>query len=227
MALTPKQQRFVEEYLVDLNATAAYKRAGYACKNDNAAAASASALLRNPKIVEAIAARQAKRSEDTGITAARVLQELARLALLDVRGFYRTDGTLKFPRELNDDQAAALASLEVLEEFDGSGENRYKIGEVRKVKFWNKPRALQLLAQHLGMLVEKHEHTGKNGGPIESNVKHDITLTATVDRYADSVAEILAARAAPVPIAAPGTGLPSPNGNGKPVGSRNGTGKSH
>lgn len=68
MALTPKQQRFVDEYLTDLNATAAYRRAGYAARTDNAAAASASALLRIPKVAAAVAEGQRARAERVELT---------------------------------------------------------------------------------------------------------------------------------------------------------------
>ena len=68
MALTPKQARFVAEYLIDLNATAAYKRAGYDAKG-NAAEAGASRLLSNAKVAQAIQASIDKRSNDLGIDA--------------------------------------------------------------------------------------------------------------------------------------------------------------
>jgi phage terminase small subunit len=74
--LTPRQKRFVDEYLIDLNSTAAYRRAGYEPKTDNAAAASASALLRKPKIVAALREAQLARSKRTGITQDYVLTRL-------------------------------------------------------------------------------------------------------------------------------------------------------
>ena len=67
--LTPKQQRFVEEYLVDLNASAAYRRAGYAAKG-NSAEVNAVRLLRNAQVAAAIETAKADRSEETRITAA-------------------------------------------------------------------------------------------------------------------------------------------------------------
>jgi phage terminase small subunit len=74
--LTPKQQRFCAEYLIDLNATAAYKRAGYACKNDNTAAASSCMLLRNPKIQAEIAKGRAEQEHRTVVTADYVIGNL-------------------------------------------------------------------------------------------------------------------------------------------------------
>jgi phage terminase small subunit len=77
--LNPRQQRFVEEYLVDLNATAAYIRAGYVARG-NGAEVNASKLLRHPKVAEAIQAGMAARSARTGLTAKYVLESIQRLA---------------------------------------------------------------------------------------------------------------------------------------------------
>jgi phage terminase small subunit len=75
MPLTDRQQRFVEEYLVDLNATAAYKRAGYKAQGRSAENA-ASRLLGNVGVREAIAAAQAKRSEKVELTQQWVVERL-------------------------------------------------------------------------------------------------------------------------------------------------------
>jgi len=77
--LTPKQQSFVDEYLIDLNATAAYKRAGYAGEG-NVAEASASRLLSTVKVRNAIDALKQERANRTQITADQVLKNIARLA---------------------------------------------------------------------------------------------------------------------------------------------------
>ncbi|MFC0204719.1 terminase small subunit [Novosphingobium soli] len=82
MKLNAKQQRFVEEYLVDFNATAAYIRAGYAARG-NSAEASASKLLRNHKVQQAIAAGQAALSERTEISQDMVLERWWKIATAD------------------------------------------------------------------------------------------------------------------------------------------------
>jgi hypothetical protein len=66
--LTERQRRFIEEYLLDLNATAAYRRAGYVARNDNTAAAGASTLLRNPKVAAAVAEAQQERADRAELT---------------------------------------------------------------------------------------------------------------------------------------------------------------
>ena len=67
-----------------------------------------------------------------------MLQEVGRLAFVDPRKFYREDGTLKTPMELDDNTAAALASIEVFEEFSGHGKNRALAGYLRKIKWADK-----------------------------------------------------------------------------------------
>ena len=80
MALTPKQKIFADEYLIDLNATRAYKVAYPSCKKDEAAAVNGSKLLRNTKVAEYIQERMKEREKRTEITQDMVLQELAKIA---------------------------------------------------------------------------------------------------------------------------------------------------
>lgn len=74
MALTDKQKKFADEYLIDMNATAAYLRAGYKC-SEAAARSSASDLLTNPNISEYIESKQKKLEIKTEVTAEWVLKE--------------------------------------------------------------------------------------------------------------------------------------------------------
>lgn len=156
LALTPKQQRFVDEYLIDLNATQAATRAGYSARTANE---QGSRLLANVSVRSAIEAAKKERSQRTQITADRVLQELARLAFVDVRRLYNEAGGMKMPHELDDDTAAALAAVDVTEEFGPPGEEggREVIGYTKKAKLYDKGAALALAMRHLGMLKDKQE----------------------------------------------------------------------
>lgn len=168
--LTPKQQRFADEYLIDLNATAAYKRAGYAGKG-NAAESMASQLLRNIKVANYIAERQKILQEKTGITQERVLSEYAKLAFLDPRRFYNEQGQLIPVHELPADVAATLSGMEVTVSRSGTDEGgKPEYDDVKKIKFIDKKGALDSIARHLGMFVDKTELTGANGGAITQSV---------------------------------------------------------
>lgn len=83
MPLTKKQERFCEEYLIDLNATQAYIRAGYSAKSSDTARVESSKLLTKPNIQQRIAELQKEQSDRTGITADTVLKELEKIAMSD------------------------------------------------------------------------------------------------------------------------------------------------
>lgn len=167
MSLTPKQQRFVDEYLVDLNATQAAIRAGY---SERTAGKIGSENLAKPEIADAIAAAQKDRATRTQITADRVLQELGRLAFFDIRKLYNPDGSMKNPAELDDETAAGLAGVDVTEQqtsdVDEEGKVRPAPTFTKKAKAFDKKGALELCMRHLGMLKDKVEHSGPDGKPL-------------------------------------------------------------
>lgn len=154
--LTPKQQRFVEEYLVDLNATAAAIRAGY---SEKTARQVASQNLSKLNIQAAIAEAKANRSERTGIDADRTLTELGCIAYSDIRKMFTEDGRIKPLAELDPETAAAIASYEIVERNIGDGE----VERVHKVKFWDKNSALQKVMQHLGLFEKDNRQQNPFG----------------------------------------------------------------
>jgi phage terminase small subunit len=164
--LTPKQARFVEEYLIDLNATQAAIRAGY---SERTARKIGHENLTKPDIAAALEEAMAKRSERTEITADRVLQELARIGFADVRNLFTWDEerTAFVPsRDLSEDEAAAIAEVQAettaFTTEDGVTETRIKL----KLKTYDKLGALDKLGKHLGLFVERVEHSGKIDGPV-------------------------------------------------------------
>lgn len=177
MALTDKQHRFVAEYLVDLNATQAAIRAGY---SEKTARQVGSENLSKPDIADAIAIAQQERAERTGVTADMVIRELARIGFSDLRKVLSSGGSLIDPQEWDDDTAAAIASVEVvtLSGERGRDEEGNKIVErTHKLKVWDKNSALEKLGKHLGMFVDRHEHTGKDGAPLPPQVIQIVAAT--------------------------------------------------
>ena len=116
--LTPKRAAFVEEFACDMNATQAAIRAGYSVKT---AKEQATRLLSNVHVAAEIAKGRAARSERTGITAERILAELARIAFFDVRKLLNDDGSMKPISEIDDDTRAGIAGLELSEIRDEDG----------------------------------------------------------------------------------------------------------
>ena len=143
--LTKKQQLFVDEYLIDLNATQAAIRAGYSvdtareigCEN-----------LTKPNIQQAIAEHMAERSKRTGINQDRVVLELAKLAFVKMTDVVDSQGRIK--NTATDDDLSCIESIKYKEsdnEVGGSVE--------REVKISSKLKALELLGKHLGMWNDK------------------------------------------------------------------------
>jgi len=188
-ATSPNRARFIEEYLVDLNGSAAAIRAGY---SESRARITASELLAKPHIQEAIAAAKAERSERTQITQDRVLKELARIAFGDLRAMFTEDGALKGPAELDDDTAAAIASIEVVVRPSGERDEdgNVIIEHVHKIKAWDKNTALTNLARHLKLLTEKVEHSGPDGGPIRTEGTTTLDVSALTDEQLAALASI-------------------------------------
>lgn len=167
--LTDKQQRFVEEYLVDLNATKAAIRAGYSKKT---AEQYGHQLLKKTSVAEAVAAGRAKLSARVQITQERVIDELAKIGFSDIRKMFTPGGNLLPIHDLDDDAAACLSSIEVVTRKAPGGED-VEVEHVAKIKVWDKRAALVDIGKHLGMFKEKVELTGKDGGPIQTEEVSD------------------------------------------------------
>jgi phage terminase small subunit len=151
--LSPKQRRFVAEYLKDQNGTQAAIRAGYAPK---AAQEQSSDLLSKPMVRAAVDTELAKIQEKAGVNQERILNALLSIAEVDPRKLFNKDGTLKEIHQISDDVASTIASIE-------SDDVK---GHVRKIKFWDKTRALELLGKHLKMFSEKLELSDAAGAPV-------------------------------------------------------------
>ncbi len=151
--MTPKQQRFVDEYLIDLNATQAAIRAGYSAKT---AMEQGYQLLQIPSVLEAITAAKANRSQKTGIDAEWLLKRLAEEALADVNDLYGENGRIKPVKDWPLIWRQGLvAGLEV--ETIGEG-----AGYITKVKLSDRIKRLELIGRHIDVQAfeERVKHTG-------------------------------------------------------------------
>lgn len=167
MALTPKQATFVREYLVDLNATRAAERAGYSPKT---AETQGSRLFRNVQVREEIDRALGERADRVQVKADDILRELMRIGLADIREAFTEDGALKPIREMPEEIARTIAGVETEELWEGHGDERTRVGDTVKVKFWNKPQALELLGKHLKLFTDKTEVSGNDGAPIAISI---------------------------------------------------------
>ena len=178
MALPPRQARFVEEYLKDLNGARAAIRAGY---SERAAKEQASRLLTNANVADAVARAQAERSARIGLTQDRVLEELAAIGFARLGDFaeWGPDRFALRDSESGGEDGGRLDTRPV-QEIKVKETVLAKVDEGETilkreygVKLHDKLQALDKLGKHLGMFSEKHEHTGKDGGPIEVKPNED------------------------------------------------------
>ncbi len=158
--MTPKQRRFVEEYLVDLNAAAAARRAGYN-------AGSAWRLMRNPVVAAGIEKAQAARAARTRVTADKVVEELAKVAFGDPRRLFSWGPGGVILRESSDLSEAESALVSEI------SETRTAAGGSRKIKLRCKLTALTALGKHLGVFGNGRRPAlpdpGDNNGPNDSD----------------------------------------------------------
>lgn len=161
MALNARQQLFVKEYLKDLNATAAAKRAGY---SEKTAYSIGQENLNKPEIAEAVAVAFAARSERTEIDADWVLTRLAEEATADAADLYEENGTLKpiqdWPGVWRTGLVAGLDTVQEYETVDGKKE---RVGCVTKIKLSDRIKRIELIGKHIGVQAFSEKHQLEHG----------------------------------------------------------------
>ena len=178
MKLNPKQARFVQEYLIDLNATQAAIRAGYSKKT---AEQLGHQLLQKPSVYEAVAKAQAKLSDKNDDLVQRLIDELKIIAFSDIANHTRIDpdtGAIcaKGFDEMPPGASRALQSIDenraIKEDADG---NKVTVYDKVNFRMWDKLKAIDLLGKHLGMFKELAE------------VKHDVLYRVIYEKPKDKV----------------------------------------
>lgn len=152
--LSPRQQKFIAEYLVDLNATQAAIRAGYSAKT---ASVQAFDLLRKPAIASALESARTQHATNAGLSVERVLQEAMRLAFFDIRKLTDSEGNPIPVHQLDADTAAAIQGLELATERGPDKESGPTI--VRKYKIADKNSAIERLFKHLGLFEKDNKQS--------------------------------------------------------------------
>lgn len=184
MALTDKQEMFCREYLIDLNATQAAIRAGYSDKTANR---TGSENLSKPDIAQRIIDLKSERNERVEVNADYVLRRLVEIDEMDVLDILKDDGGLKMVHEWPKVWRTTLSGLDILTTVTNFDETTME-NILKKIKWPDKVKNLELLGKHISVMAFKeqaaHEHTGKNGGPIE-------VATLSKDEYKAARREML------------------------------------
>ena len=170
MGLKGKQVLFVAEYLKDLNATCAAIRSGYSEKTANQIGP---ALLVNTGVREAIQKALGERIKETKIDANYVLNRLVEIDKMDVLDILNEEGRTKPISEWPPVWRQFISGIDISEEFSGVGQERITSGLLKKIKWPDKVRNLELLGKHVnvGAFRENISHTGAGDGPM----RHEIT----------------------------------------------------
>ena len=145
--LTDNQRAFCNEYLIDLNATRAYKVAYKTCKKDDTARANASRLLTKANIKAYIDERMREREKRTEVTQDKVVKELAKIGFSNIADFATTDGqsvNIKPTDLIDKNKIGAISSIK-------QGQNGIEI------KLYDKIKSLELLGKHLGIFDDSKE----------------------------------------------------------------------
>jgi len=181
--LTRNQKVFCDEYLIDLNATRAYKAAYKSVKKDETAAQSGSRLLRNVKVKAYIDEKMKEREKRTEITQDKVLKELAKIGFADLNDYleYKTaKSVVKY-----DGDEPIIDYMPIIDLIDSKEVDTSVVQEVSvskdgtfKFKLHDKQKALEMIGKHLGMFTDKLEVSGnidisKQADIIEKYLKSD------------------------------------------------------
>jgi phage terminase small subunit len=179
----PRHEAFAQGLAKGKTADDAYTLAGYRPHRGNA-----STLRANQNISDRVAELLSSSANRAEITVTRVLKELARIGTADFRKAFDQEGNLLPIKEWDDELAAAVSSIEVVtrglpgetnDELDGqphggalARKRGAKVEYVHKVKFWDKNSALEKIAKHLGMFIERIG--GPDGAPLDTTVTHKL-----------------------------------------------------
>lgn len=149
--LTPKQKRFCEEYIIDLNGTKAAIRAGY---SKYAAQQISSENMLKPLIADFIKELQDKLSKDTQITAQMVLNELAKVGFSNIQDYIKEGFTIADIQKLTSNHAAAIESISV-----ENTQTQFGVNEKIKFKLHDKLAALDKIGKHIGFFKEDNNQS--------------------------------------------------------------------
>jgi phage terminase small subunit len=179
-----RQEDFCYHISTNKGPTEAYRAAGYKTTSDKVASINACRLLAKANIQARVDELKAKQHQRLIFDQARILDELGRNALSDLRKLFNADGSLKNPTEWPDECAAAVAGIEVEKLFSEPGdEPRRQVGTVTKIKLWDKNKALEILAKHFKILY--------NGPAVGVNVGEGATLNLQVNMAGDTAKQRL------------------------------------
>lgn len=174
MALTDKQELFAHEYIKDLNATQAAIRADY---SEKTAYSQGQRLLKNVEIQARVQKLYTERIKRVDIDADYVLQRLVEIDNMDILNIMSEDCRLKPLSDWPKVWRQFLTAIDISELFEGSGDDRAMAGLIKKIKWPDKVKNLELIGKHIGVGAfserrdHKHSFVGADGEPMNLKVQ--------------------------------------------------------
>lgn len=152
--LTDKQELFCQEYLIDLNATQAAIRAGY---SEKTAQQTGSENLSKPVIQARISELKSTRCEKLAVDAAYVLQRHIEIDRMDMADILTDEGYMKPIREWPKVWRQYLSGMDIAELWEGRGDEKEQVGVLKKIKWPDKVKNLELLGKHVDVQAYKEK----------------------------------------------------------------------
>lgn len=181
--LNSKQEDFCLYYVELGNAVEAYRAAYDSKAKATGLCHRANNLLSMPKVQRRLYELRKQLADLALMAPTQILKEVRDIALLDPRGIVGDNGTILNLGQMPAHIAAAIASIEVEEVYEGTGPNRKRVGYTKKVKFWNKVDALDKAMKHLGLFEADNKQRGLlDGLPYEQVKQIEERLSAIVRR---------------------------------------------
>lgn len=158
--LPPKQARFAEEYILDLNATQAAIRAGYSPKTAYRTGAD---LLKKPQVLQLLDQHKTERSQRVQMDADRVLQRLGEIDEMDVADILDDDGRVLPIKQWPKAWRQTISGIDVTEMAEGSGDVRQVIGLLKKIRWPDKLKNLEMIGRHVSVQAWKEQRELSGG----------------------------------------------------------------
>lgn len=171
--LTLKQKTFCNEYLVDMDAKKAAIRAGYSAKT---AEQIGWQLLQKTSVKACLATRISDRTRRTEIDADYVLRRLVAIDQMDIADILGDDGSIKPVKDWPEVWRRSISGMDVSELFEGSGDQRALAGVLKKIKWPDKLKNLELMGKHVSVqafkdtVENKHSFVGPDGKPLDVKI---------------------------------------------------------
>lgn len=157
--LNEKQRRFADEYLLSFNGTQSALKAGYSKKT---AYSQANWLLKHPEVLNYLNSKKQKVDDKLNASLDRTLLELSRIAFSDLRKLFREDGSLIPIHELDADTAAAISGFDTEELYEFLNGEKNQIGLLKKVKRFDKNKAIEMLMKYHGAFEKDNKQQNKD-----------------------------------------------------------------